>query len=31
MEQLHQKLEFVEYLLRYSHNCTFFLELSVWS
>jgi len=31
MEQLHKKLEFVEYLFRCSHNSIFLLELSVWS
>ena len=31
IEQLHKKLESVEYLLRCSHNSTFFFELSAWS
>ena len=31
IEQLHKKLEFMEYLFRCSYNSTFFLELSAWS
>jgi len=31
VEQLHKKLEFIEYLFRCSHNSIIFHEQSVWS